>query len=128
MRRTRAEPPEYLDSDDRERLNDVRRSIWVGGFKAGLAGLAAGAAFALVARRSTSALLRRFDGRHAVVAVLAPGAFGAYAGALWAGRARLDDIGGLGSTFEKGSIADRAQTDAILQRALGPGPPDRRRS
>ena len=119
MRRTRAEPPDYLDADDRNRLNDVRRSIWTGGLKAGLTGLVAGAAFAYFARKSPATfLMRHFDNRHAVVAVLGAGSFGAYAGALRAGRQRLDDIGGLGSTFEKGAVTDRRHADEILKNYL----------
>ena len=84
------------------------------GLKAGLFGLAAGTAFALFAQRSRSHLFRNFHKRHILVAVLGAGSFGAYSGALYSGRRRLDTIGGLGSTFAKGSVTDRAQANVIL--------------
>lgn len=81
-----------LDEDERRRVADVRRDVWRGAFRGVLGGACAGFAGCAIAKN-----MQRFahlrHSKYMVASVLVGSAFGAYLGAVTAGKNSIQYIG-----------------------------------
>jgi hypothetical protein len=81
-----------LDDEELKRVADVRRDVWRGAFRGMLSGACAGFAGCVIARNTQRFAYARHS-KYMVAAVLVGSSFGAYLGAVTAGRNSIQHIG-----------------------------------